>query len=124
MNRYTGFPIGCTSDANGGHLDQDNYTVRTWLGLLGPNASTTIIDSSLYGDITIELTLAASDVLMLSPAVGTLTSYWTATKNEIGIATTAGTLPLLLHHKVLGIHYLILVSKLYVMICPNHNIKL
>jgi hypothetical protein len=23
--------------------------VRTWLGLLGPNASTTIIDTSLYG---------------------------------------------------------------------------
>ena len=91
MNRYAGFPIGCTSDANGGHLDQDNYTVRTWLGLLGPNASTTIIDTSLYGDITIEITLAPSDVLMLSPVTPTLTSYASATNNEIGIATTAGT---------------------------------
>ena len=49
MNRYAGFPLGTTSDTNNGHLDQDNYTVRTWLGLLGPNASTTIIDTSLYG---------------------------------------------------------------------------
>ena len=89
--RYAGFPLGNTSDTNNGHLDQDNYTVRTWLGLLGPNASTTIIDTSLYGDITIEITLAASDVLMLSPTLGTLTSYASATNNEIGIATTAGT---------------------------------
>jgi hypothetical protein len=62
MNRYAGFPIGCTSDANGGYIDQDNYTIRTWLGLLGPNASTTIINTNLVGDITIELTLAPSDV--------------------------------------------------------------
>jgi hypothetical protein len=91
MNRYAGFPLGTTSDSNGGHLDQDNYSVRTWLGLLGPNASTTIIDTSLYGNITIEITLAPSDVLMLSPAVGTLISYSTATNNEVGISTTAGT---------------------------------
>jgi hypothetical protein len=91
MHRYAGFPLGCTSDVNGGHLDQHNYTIRTWLGLLGPNASTTIIDTSLYGEITIELTLAPSDVLMLSPVTGTLASYVTATNNEIGIATTAGT---------------------------------
>ena len=50
MNRYAGFPIGCTNESNsGGHTDTDNYTIRTWLGLLGSNASTTIIDTSLYG---------------------------------------------------------------------------
>ena len=50
MNRYAGFPIGCVNESNsGGHTDTDNYTIRTWLGLLGPNASTTIIDTSLYG---------------------------------------------------------------------------
>jgi hypothetical protein len=48
--RFAGFPLGCTSDSlAGGQTDTDNYTVRTWLGLLGPNASTTIIDTSLYG---------------------------------------------------------------------------
>jgi hypothetical protein len=93
MHRFAGFPLGWTSGANGWHLDTDNHTVRTWLGLLGPNASTTIIDTSLYGDITIEITLAASDVLMLSPALGTLTSYKSQPNNEVGISTTAGTAP-------------------------------
>jgi len=90
MFRYAGFPLGNSSDTNGGWADQDNYSVRTWLGLLGSNASTTIIDTSLYGDITIEITLAPSDVLMLSPTLGTLTSYTSATNNETGINTAAG----------------------------------
>ena len=86
-----GFPLGNTSDANNGHQDQDNYTIRTWLGLLGPNASTTIIDTILYGDITIEITLAPSDVLMLSPQTPTLTSYATKTNSEINLSTAVGT---------------------------------
>jgi len=89
--RYAGFPLGCTSDTSEGHLDRDNYTIRQWLGILGGNASTSIIDTSLYGDITIEITLAPSDVLMLSPATPALTSYASATNNETGIATTLGT---------------------------------
>jgi len=88
--RYAGFPLGCTSDTSEGHLDRDNYTIRQWLGILGGNASTSIIDTSLYGDITIEITLAPSDVLMLSPTTPTLTSYASATSNETGIATTLG----------------------------------
>ena len=89
--RYAGFPLGCTSDTSEGHLDRDNYTIRQWLGILGGNASTSIIDTSLYGDITIEITLAPSDVLMLSPATPALTTYASATNNETGIATTQGT---------------------------------
>jgi hypothetical protein len=88
--RYAGFPLGCTSDTSEGHLDRDNYTIRQWLGILGGNASTSIIDTSLYGDITIEITLAPSDVLMLSPTTPALTSYASATNNETGIATTVG----------------------------------
>ena len=91
MNRYAGFPLGNTGDANNGHLDQDNYTIRQWLGILGGNASTSIIDTSLYGDITIEITLTAGDALMLSPVTPTLTSYSSATNNEINISTAAGT---------------------------------
>ena len=68
VTRYAGFPLGTTSDTtSNGYLDQDIYTIRQWLGILGGNASTSIIDTSLYGDITIEITLAPSDVLMLSP---------------------------------------------------------
>jgi hypothetical protein len=61
----------------------------------GGNASTSIIDTSLYGDITIEVTLAPSDVLMLSPVTPALVSYASATSNETGIATTVGTAPAL-----------------------------
>ena len=85
--------MGNTSDANNGYQDQDDYTIRTWLGLLGPNASTTIIDTSLYGDITIEITLAPSDVLMLSQTTPELTSYNAKTNSEIGRSTAAGTTP-------------------------------
>ena len=38
-----------------------------------------------------EITLAPSDVLMLSPATPALTTYASATNNETGIATTLGT---------------------------------
>ena len=70
VTRYAGFPLGNTSDTtSNGWADQDTYTIRQWLGILGGNASTSIIDTSLYGDITIEITLAPSDVLMLSPMV-------------------------------------------------------
>ncbi len=90
--RYAGYPLGNTSDTTSrSFADQDNYTIRQWLGILGGNTSTSIIDTSLYGDITIEITLAPSDVLMLSPATPALTTYAAATNNEIGISTVAGT---------------------------------
>jgi len=89
--RYAGFPLGNTTDTvSNGFADQDNYTIRQWLGILGGNASTSIIDTSLYGDITIEITLAPSDVLILSPVTPTLTTYASATNNETGIATAVG----------------------------------
>jgi hypothetical protein len=65
MTRYAGYPLGNTSDTAtlyNGFADQDYYTIRQWLGILGGNASTSIIDTSLYGDFTIEITLAPSDV--------------------------------------------------------------
>ncbi|MEI6628856.1 MAG: hypothetical protein WCN27_05600, partial [Alphaproteobacteria bacterium] len=89
--RYSGYPQGCTTDTStNAYLDQDNYTIRQWLGILGGNASTSIIDTSLYGDITIEITLAPSDVLMLSSPIGTLATLASTTNAEVGIATTVG----------------------------------
>ncbi len=44
----------------------------------------------MWSDITIEITLAPSDVLMLSPSTPTLISYTTATNNEINLSTAAG----------------------------------
>ena len=89
--RYAGYPHGNTNDTVGNSAwDQDYYTIRQWLGFLGGNTSTTIIDTSLYGDITIEITLAPSDVLMLSNPTGTLTSYSAGTNSENGIGFAAG----------------------------------
>ena len=80
LQRYAGFPVGYTSQpVDNSYLDQDVYTIRQWLGIVGENASTSIIDTSLYGDITIELTLAPAEVLMLSPPVGSLTAYASVT---------------------------------------------
>jgi hypothetical protein len=99
VTRYAGYPLGSISDTVGstyyGYADQDNYTIRQWLGILGGNASTSIIDTSLYGDITIEITLAPSDVLMLSPTTPTLISYASATNNELNLSTSLGTTPAL-----------------------------
>ena len=51
--------MGCSDQTvDNSHLDQDLYTIRQWLGILGGNASTSIIDTSLYGDISIEITLS------------------------------------------------------------------
>jgi len=91
LQRYAGFPVGCTGQSiDNSFRDQDNYTVRSWLGILGGNASTSIIDTSLYGDIVIEITLAPAGVLMLSPPVGTLATYASATNTEVNLATTVG----------------------------------
>ena len=53
-------------------------------------ASTNIIDTSIYGDVVVEITLAGRGILMLSPPVGTLASFSTATNTEINLSTTAG----------------------------------
>ena len=56
VTRYAGFPLGNTSDTtSNGWADQDNYTIRQWLGILGGNASTSIIDTSLYGKMILPL---------------------------------------------------------------------
>jgi len=45
--------------------DRQEYCVRSWLSLLGGNASTNIIDTQMLGIVTIELVLAPASMLML-----------------------------------------------------------
>jgi hypothetical protein len=92
VTRYAGYPLGNKDDTTYySFADKDNYTIRQWLGILGGNASTSIIDTSLYGDITIEITLAPSDCLILSP-VPSVTAYASSvTNSETGLSTTVGT---------------------------------
>jgi hypothetical protein len=46
--------------------DRQEYCVRSWLSLLGGNASTNIIDTQMLGIVTIELVLAPATMLMKS----------------------------------------------------------
>ena len=56
LQRYAGFPVGCTSQSvDNSFQDQDWYSIRQWLGILGGNASTSIIDTSLYGKVILPL---------------------------------------------------------------------
>ena len=56
LQRYAGFPVGCTSQTvDNSFRDEDSYTIRQWLGILGGNASTSIIDTSLYGKVILPL---------------------------------------------------------------------
>ena len=53
------------NDANNDVLrDRQEYCVRSWLSLLGGNASTNIIDTQMFGVITIEMVLAPASILM------------------------------------------------------------
>ena len=59
--------------------------------ILGGNASTNVIDTSIYGQVDIEITLAPAGVLMLGAAISTatVTALTTAT-SEIGVVTPGG----------------------------------
>ena len=68
-----GYPIGLwnANDINtddkfdASARDADNYTIRNWLGLLSGGASTNVIHTDMYGDITIEISLDTASILML-----------------------------------------------------------
>jgi hypothetical protein len=83
--RRCGFPIGLISDPKSAN-DQDDYTIRNWIGFF--QGSTSIIDTSMFGQIDIEITLAPAGVFGLgkSPTAGAIPSLaFDATSNEIGI---------------------------------------
>ncbi len=90
VKRRAGYPIGRVADPATAN-DKDQYSVRNWLGLLGPNASTTIIDTSMLGEVTIEILLAPSGVLMLgdAPAAAAIAGV-AAAAGETGVPIAAG----------------------------------
>ena len=61
--------------------DRQEYCVRSWLSLLGGNASTNIIDTQMLGICTIELVLAPASMLML----GSNAAAYTA---DLAVATS------------------------------------
>jgi hypothetical protein len=94
VRRRAGYPLGLYAtdgSADWSCRDKDTYSIRQWLGFLGGNASTNIIDTSIYGQIDIEITLAPAGVLMLGAAISTATvTQLSAANSEIGVATTGG----------------------------------
>ncbi len=89
VRRRCGFPIGLISDPKSAN-DQDDYTIRNWLGFF--QGSTNIIDTSMFGQIDLEISLASSGILGLgaSPVAAALAQV-TAANSEIGIAIPAAT---------------------------------
>ncbi len=66
-----GYPIGLVngaSDKDPSQNDYDSYVIRSWLGLLGGNASTQVINTAMFGLITVIITLAPSAITMLGRA--------------------------------------------------------
>ncbi len=52
--------------------DRQEYCVRSWLSLLGGNASTQVVDTQMLGIVTIEIVLAPANMLILG---STATEY-------------------------------------------------
>jgi hypothetical protein len=87
--RRCGFPIGLIADPKSAN-DQDDYTIRNWLGFF--QGSTSIIDTSMFGPIVIEITLAPPGVLGLgAPTSNADLTAVTAANSEIGVAIAAAT---------------------------------
>jgi len=86
--RRCGYPIGRIADKYSAN-DFDRYTIRNWLGFF--QGSTSIIDSQMFGDIQLEITLAGAGVLMLgaSPEAAVLAAV-TAANSDCGAAVVGG----------------------------------
>jgi hypothetical protein len=85
--RRCGFPVGLISDPKSAN-DNDDYTIRNWLGFF--QGSTSIIDTSMFGQIDLEITLAPAGALGLGtlPEAGLFAAV-TAANSEIGVAMPA-----------------------------------
>jgi hypothetical protein len=92
VRRRCGYPIGLISDPKSAN-DNDDYSIRNWIGFF--QGSTSIIDTSMFGQIDLEITLAPAGVLMLGkkPENTALAAVaYDAATNEIGVDIPAATL--------------------------------
>ena len=86
--RRCGYPIGRIAEKRSAN-DFDRYTIRNWLGFL--QGSTSIIDTQMFGDIQLEITMAQAGVLMLGAATEALDlAAVTAANSDSGVAIAAG----------------------------------
>ena len=87
--RRCGFHIGLISDPKSAN-DQDDYTIRNWIGWF--QGSTSIIDTSMFGQIDIEITLAPPGVLAIGKSTEAVDLAAVAVgTSEIGIAIPSAT---------------------------------
>ena len=76
--------------------DRQEYCVRSWLSLLGGNASTNVVDTQMLGIVTIEIVLAPANMLILgSTATGYTADLAGATslpyRQQVGRTTVGAT---------------------------------
>ena len=87
--RAAGYPVGLVSVPASAN-DQQYFSIRQWLGLLGGNGSTSIIHTGILGEVTIEIVLAGGGVLMESQGFDlsggqVVTGKISAANSEIGV---------------------------------------
>jgi hypothetical protein len=66
--------------------DEQIYIIRSWLGLCGSGASTTIIDTNLLGQVNVKIRLAPASILMLGAENNEKINAATAGASETGAA--------------------------------------
>ena len=89
VRRRCGYPIGLIANKNSAN-DFDRYSIRNWLGFL--QGSTNIIDTQMYGQIDLEITLSGAGVLMLGAATEAVDLVAVdAATSEIGIPVAVAT---------------------------------
>jgi len=59
-----GYSIGTIENGAITARDKETYCIRSWLSFLGGTCSTNIIDTAIYGTISVELTMAPASMLM------------------------------------------------------------
>ena len=87
--RRCGFPIGLIAEPKSAN-DNDDYSIRNWIGWF--QGSTSIIDTSMFGQIDLEITLAPAGVLGLGKPVEAVDlAAISAANSEIGVAIASST---------------------------------
>jgi hypothetical protein len=87
VRRRCGFPIGVIAAPKSAN-DLDDYSIRNWIGWF--QGSTSIIDTSMFGQIDIEFTLAPSGILGLGAQTSAANfAEVLSGASEIGIAMPA-----------------------------------
>jgi hypothetical protein len=85
LTERRGFSTGLIADRSA--YDEENYVIRSWLGLLNP--STTIIDTNILGSVVIKIRLSPANCLQLGTESDAAIVEVVVEDSETGVAVAA-----------------------------------